>query len=109
MKSSLNYFRETLKKILEDGKISHAHGIYRIIKMATVSKIICRFNTIPIKITTQFMTNLEKQLLGTKTGGLMGRGGRGTHTLPEFYLFSGLSGVGELPYTFHSSLGGHLL
>jgi hypothetical protein len=25
----------------------------------------------------------------------------------SFYLFSGLSGMGELPYTFHSAPGGH--
>jgi hypothetical protein len=33
--------------------------------------------------------------------------GENPHTLPEFYLFSGLSGMGELLSTFHSSLGGH--
>jgi hypothetical protein len=30
-----------------------------------------------------------------------------THTPPEIYLFSGLSVMGELPYTFHSALSGH--
>jgi hypothetical protein len=34
---------------------------------------------------------------------------RETHAPPEFYLFSGLSGMGELPYTFHSAQGGHSL
>jgi hypothetical protein len=42
-----------------------------------------------------------------KKGGTRGRGGGETHASPEFHLFSGLSGVGELPYTVHSSLGGH--
>jgi hypothetical protein len=32
--------------------------------------------------------------------------GRGRPT-PVFYLFSGLSGMGKLPYTVHSALGGH--
>jgi hypothetical protein len=30
-----------------------------------------------------------------------------THSPPEFYLFSGLSGMGELSYTFLSALGEH--
>ena len=34
------------------------------------------------------------------------KGGK-AHTLPEFHLFSGQSGVGGLLSTFHSSLGGH--
>jgi hypothetical protein len=42
-----------------------------------------------------------------KKGALGSGGGGKTHTLPEFYLFSGLSGMGELLYTFHSVLGGH--
>jgi hypothetical protein len=46
------------------------------------------------------------RMLGTKKGGPKEEGGK-TQTLPEFYLFSGLSGVGELPYTFHSALGRH--
>jgi hypothetical protein len=46
----------------------------------------------------------KHSLLGTKKGAL-GKGG--AHIPPEFSLSSGLSGMGELPYTFHSALGGH--
>jgi len=45
--------------------------------------------------------------LGTKKGVLGKREEEKTHNPPEFYLFSGLSGVGGLLSTFHSSLGGH--
>ena len=41
-------------------------------------------------------------------GGPEEEGGGKIHTPPEFYLFSGLSGMGGLLYTFHSSLGGLL-
>jgi hypothetical protein len=54
-----------------------------------------------------FMLTLITLLLGTKKGTLGKRGEEKIHTQPEFYLFSGLSGMGELPYTFHSALGGH--
>ena len=47
------------------------------------------------------MLRIKRGALGKR-----GRGGK-NHTLPEFYLFSGLSGMGELPYTFHSALSGH--
>jgi hypothetical protein len=45
--------------------------------------------------------------VGTKRGPLGKGGWEKTHTLAEFSLFSGLSGMGELPYTFHSALGGY--
>jgi hypothetical protein len=47
----------------------------------------------------------KDHLLGTKKGA-QGKKGK-THTPPEFHLISGLSGMGELPYTFHSALAGH--
>jgi hypothetical protein len=51
---------------------------------------------------------ISKYLLGTKRGGPGEEAGGGkTHTPPEFHLFSGQSGVGGLPYTFHSTMGGH--
>jgi hypothetical protein len=52
------------------------------------------------------MKDTDVYILGTKKGGPVEEGGGKTHA-PEFYLFSGLSSMGELPYTFHSALGGH--
>jgi hypothetical protein len=43
-----------------------------------------------------------------KRGAQGKRGGGKTHTPPEFYLFSGLSGMGGLLSTFYSTPGGHL-
>jgi hypothetical protein len=45
--------------------------------------------------------------VGTKKGAQGKRGKGKAHTLPEFYLSSGQSGMGGLLTTFHSSLGGH--
>lgn len=50
----------------------------------------------------------DELLLGTKKGSPKEEGGGKTHTMPEFYLFSGQSGMGELSYTFHSAPSGHL-
>jgi hypothetical protein len=49
-------------------------------------------------------------VLGTKGGAVQGRGGRGRPTPRQSFtcLFSGLSGIGGLLSTFHSSTGGHL-
>jgi hypothetical protein len=46
------------KKILENGKISHTHGLVVLtVKMASLTKVIYKLNDIPIKIPTFFYTH----------------------------------------------------
>jgi cytochrome b561 len=46
----LEYYRKKLKKIPEEGKISHAHGSVGLtVKMAILLKAIYRFNATPSK------------------------------------------------------------
>jgi hypothetical protein len=50
-------------KISEDGKISHSHGLAGlIVKIAIRPKAIYRLDVIPIKIPTQFFTELDKAI-----------------------------------------------
>jgi hypothetical protein len=51
-----------LKKVFEDGKISHGFDRINIVKMSLLPKSSYRFNTIFITILTQFFTGLERTI-----------------------------------------------
>jgi hypothetical protein len=67
------------------------------------------FSALGTRLKPQLETlNLQFTVGNKIRGGAGEEGGREkAHTLPEFHLFSGQSGVGGLLTTFHSSLGGH--
>jgi hypothetical protein len=50
--------------ITENGKISHAHGLIGItLKITILPKAICRLTTIPIKIPTHFLIDIERAII----------------------------------------------
>jgi hypothetical protein len=48
----------------KNGEISHANRLVELtVKMAILTKVIYRLNTIPVKIMTQFFKDMEREIL----------------------------------------------
>jgi hypothetical protein len=88
-----------LKTFSEDGKIFHVHGSlgFNIVEMAILPKAIFRFNTIPIKIPTQFFIDLGRTIFNfiwknkkprIPKAILYSKGTSRGSTIPNFKLYS---------------------